>query len=491
MTADPAEAIPPDCRIVVLVGTDHHPFDRAVQWADSLVAERRAAGERVELRVQGGSSQPSRHGENAEILTPARMREWLDWADVAIVHAGPGTIAAARRAGHLPVVLARDPSLGEHVDDHQQRFARWVADRSLGLVVDQSHELADAVLQAMRERGSKDAVDEHIQHNALRAGSMLDGTGRPTRPRVVYLGGIGRSGSTLLETLLAATPGVVAVGETVHLWQRGLLDNDRCSCGEQFLECPFWSAVGTAAFDGWNAQLARQALTLQAEVDRTRYVPMTLHSRGQLLRQARLRRYGRFYSSLYAAALACSGAEVVVDSSKHVSLAAALAVSDEVDLRVVQVVRDPKSVADSWAKTVERPESATGDMMATASEIRIAGRWTLQNALFGLVARRAQLMLVRFDDLVADPNRVVADVRRFADLPDAPGPVGGDGIVERPELHSAAGNPLRFDAGPLQVRQPASPVGSVAASDATNAGGLALRLLTRPLASRYFRGRNS
>ena len=45
--------------------------------------------------------------------------------------------------------------------------------------------------------------------------------------RVLYLGGFGRSGSTLIERLLGELPGVCPVGELVHLWQRGVLAGER------------------------------------------------------------------------------------------------------------------------------------------------------------------------------------------------------------------------------------------------------------------------
>ena len=48
---------------------------------------------------------------------------------------------------------------------------------------------------------------------------------------------------------------------------------------------------------------------------------------------------------------AFTGTEIVVDSSKHPSLAFCLRTSD-VDLRVVHVVRDIRGVAYSWSKTI-------------------------------------------------------------------------------------------------------------------------------------------
>jgi len=65
--------------------------------------------------------------------------------------------------------------------------------------------------------------------------------------RVLYIGGLGRSGSTLIERLLGQVPGVCAVGELVHLWDRGITEDERCGCGEPFRQCPFWSQVGKTA----------------------------------------------------------------------------------------------------------------------------------------------------------------------------------------------------------------------------------------------------
>ena len=50
-------------------------------------------------------------------------------ADLVISQVGPGTIADANRAGHRPIVVPRDPRLGEVVDDHQVAFGEFMAAR--------------------------------------------------------------------------------------------------------------------------------------------------------------------------------------------------------------------------------------------------------------------------------------------------------------------------------------------------------------------------
>ena len=52
--------------------------------------------------------------------------------------------------------------------------------------------------------------------------------------RVLFIGGLGRSGTTIIEKLLNELPQTLSVGETVHLWERGVQANERCGCGESF-----------------------------------------------------------------------------------------------------------------------------------------------------------------------------------------------------------------------------------------------------------------
>ena len=67
-----------------------------------------------------------------------------------------------------------------------------------------------------------------------------------TAPKVTYILGAGRSGSTVLERLLSSAPGVVGTGEIATLWRR-TLSALTCSCGAPAPDCPFWVDVRAKA----------------------------------------------------------------------------------------------------------------------------------------------------------------------------------------------------------------------------------------------------
>lgn len=266
-------------------------------------------------------------------------------------------------------------------------------------------------------------------------------TDRSTAPRVIFLGGLGRSGTTLLERLLGELPGVVPLGEVVHLWERGVLAGEPCGCGRAFAACAFWQEVGERAFGGWTPTLARRILTLRHRVDRTRRLARIAH--------ADLPEYVRAYSRIYQAAAETRSAATVVDSSKHASLAHCL-VRAGVDVRVVQVVREPRAVAHSWRKTVARPED--GRPMTRWGPARTAVHWTAQNlALELLAARGARVVRVRYEDLLAAPHDTLTDLVSELGLPVPRLPFLHGTTAYLTTVHTASGNPMRFTAGRVEL----------------------------------------
>jgi len=273
---------------------------------------------------------------------------------------------------------------------------------------------------------------------------------------LVYIGGLGRSGTTLLDRLLGQVDGFCSAGEVVHLWRRGLQLDERCGCGQAFSRCPFWTDVGNEAFGGWAQVDAAGMLALQARVDRTRFVPAMLAPGVKPGFSAELASYAGQLGRLYAAIQVVSGKEAVIDSSKHASTAYLLRSVPGIDLKLVHLVRDSHAVAFSWTKVVERPEVVSAvDYMPLYGPARVGARWISQNLLLqALVRLGVPSIFVRYEELVTDPKaelrRILALVKGAAPLPAMD--FVGNATVELSPGHLVAGNPMRFHQGPTPLR---------------------------------------
>lgn len=115
--------------IFATVGTDYHPFSRLFRWIDMW----RERHQSVPARwiVQHGSAAPPANVTRYEYVPFGQMERLMADADIVICHGGPCTIDDASRAGKRPIVIPRDCSLGEHVDNHQIEFSHHLASRGL------------------------------------------------------------------------------------------------------------------------------------------------------------------------------------------------------------------------------------------------------------------------------------------------------------------------------------------------------------------------
>jgi Sulfotransferase family len=277
--------------------------------------------------------------------------------------------------------------------------------------------------------------------------------------RVVFIGGSGRTGSTLVERLLGALPGVCDVGEVALMWERGLIRGERCGCGVPLPQCPFWREVGEVAFGGWGSFDVPEFLALKRSVDRNRFIPrlMAGGDSARLLNRGAME-YAAVYARLYRAVQQVSGCSVTVDASKHASLAFCLRTEPGIDLRVLHLVRDPRAVAYSWTRRVRRPEAegaadASPRYIPTLSPARSAMRWNVQNLGFHLLAARGTpTRLMRYEDFIVAPAAEMRELAEFAGVEPELSFMTDTG-ADLGLTHTAGGNPMRFSAGRVEFRR--------------------------------------
>lgn len=279
--------------------------------------------------------------------------------------------------------------------------------------------------------------------------------------RLLLIGGIGRSGSTLLDRLLGQIPGHVSVGELcVRLWDRCIAHDWPCGCGRSFLSCPFWTDVGERAFNGWENVNLPEVIKLQRAVNRTQKVPMLLVPSVVPGLQETLDRYLGYLTRVYAAIREVSGAEVIVDSSKAPSVPYMLRQAEGLDVTIAHVVRDPRGVAYSWTKAKSHRNEQTGHhepaYIATIEPRKVARRWMTINLMIAPLPRLGvPVIRLRYEDFIRRPDQELVRVARALGEDIGPGDLSfvRPGEVELRQCHTASGNPNRFDDGwvPLRV----------------------------------------
>jgi len=282
---------------------------------------------------------------------------------------------------------------------------------------------------------------------------------RGTAVKVAYIGGMGRSGSTLLARVLGRVPGVCQVGEICYLWNQSILRDRLCSCGKAFSECSFWQQVGAVAFGGWSREQAERADHLRRRIERNRNVVLLALNRparagadGRFADQ--VREYRDLMAHVFAAVREVSGSSVVVDNSKLPSSAYLLRGGPGIELQVLHLIRDVHGVSYSWAKEQSRADF-DGRPMRRFSPTRSAGEWLIYNAAFdALAALGVPRLLLRYEDFVAAPRHWTETVLRFLDVPvtgDALAFVGPDS-VDLDVDHGLWGNPMRIRVGRQALR---------------------------------------
>ena len=266
------------------------------------------------------------------------------------------------------------------------------------------------------------------------------------RPRVVYIAGTGRCGSTLLERLLACHDGVASVGE-LHLLPHELAPGPvhlPCGCQLPVADCPFWGAVidrlSSEHIDalrrfrehhGGGPTLRREALAVLAAGGH----------RGDI--QA----YGVASAAVYRAVQGASGgSDVVVDSSKDPYRLLWMVRSGAIDLWVVHLRRHPSGFVRSV-----RPRPVLAGVPAARFAARKAGAWSTTNLLLRAQRRLlgpARYLSMSYEALAAEPAVALGEVLQAIGV--APDPTVVDRFRDRP-THALGGHPMRFDSGPVAL----------------------------------------
>ena len=267
--------------------------------------------------------------------------------------------------------------------------------------------------------------------------------------KVLYITGLGRSGSTILDVVLGNHPKIESVGEVTRLIRTGWVGGESlrgigrkrlrrpvCTCGKRLdvpevedapeEACPFWSRVRREWVERVDPRDDMEGYPrLQDDFELKRQWPRLLCEarRGP---SARFRSYARLTRAFFESVRAASGRHVVVDSTMFSVRTFALSMMPGIDLHVVHLVRDGRGVVASHRKSFEKDlrAAAAGDRggrppwWKAAARRRVlypesVVRWVAHNLASEWVCARlgpGRAMRLRYEDFVADPEAALGRI---------------------------------------------------------------------------------
>jgi hypothetical protein len=218
------------------------------------------------------------------------------------------------------------------------------------------------------------------------------------RPKVIYVMGAGRSGSTILGVTLGNCEGVFFAGE---------LDKWLGKAGRPPLQGAererFWNdvreEVDAGDLIGGRARRMERSSAL-------------LHPRNWSARRRMRQRYKQVAEELYRAVAHVAGVTYVVDTSHYPLRARELQHLAGVDLFLMFVVRDPHSVVASFGRddVIERRFGVL------STNLYLWLTYLLSMSTF-LRHPRDQRLFVRHEEFLADPQAVVGQILERAGAP--------------------------------------------------------------------------
>jgi hypothetical protein len=271
--------------------------------------------------------------------------------------------------------------------------------------------------------------------------------------KVLYVVGLGRSGSTILSNSLGQIPGFFSGGELNFIWRHNVIENRLCGCGRPFRECPVWTEVMGEAFGGMDGVDPREMMRLQNSGTRTRHIPSMLTEGGRRGLAERLEKLLLTYGRLFEAIGTVTGSRVIVDSSKEPAHGFAMNMVSGVDFYALHLIRDPRAAAYSWSKKKPQPDTDTREHMVRFSPAKSSALWDSWNASAEALWRHTpeKYLRLRYEDFVSSPRESFEKILHLVGEADAEPPLVSEREVKLGISHTVSGNPNRFETGAVEL----------------------------------------
>ena len=279
--------------------------------------------------------------------------------------------------------------------------------------------------------------------------------------KVLYIAGVGRSGSTLLGNILGSIEEFFHAGMPCFVWEHGISVNSSsyCGCGFPFRECEIWKSIFDTAYNGFDSLKEKDIKYLGQNIIQNRHLlfRLILPNTSRAFGNTQTLSYLNNLESLYQSIRLNTDCKVIVDSSKFPSYAYMLSLIPSIELYIVHLVRDPRAVAYSWQKKRPRMDVEPDSTLFQEQypQFKTSRDWLSWNMILELLGQkqRDKYLFLKYENFAKSPQRSIQKIIDFVDK--------GNNIETRPWVttdainlninHTIWGNPVRAKTGIVKI----------------------------------------
>lgn len=209
--------------------------------------------------------------------------------------------------------------------------------------------------------------------------------------------GAGRSGTTLLATLLGNSKEITTLGE-MHQFLDYVLNQEPCSCGQALQHCEFWAPVVDRLKSNHNLDALIKANKHNKKVESHGHILSSLFASNAV--------YQEFQKEVFTQVKAVHKTKLVLDSAKYISRAIQLSRTPGLDVKIIYMVRDVRGVVFSFGKQVQTTKPA----ISAIFYYLLINKFGL---LTQLVLGKNKVLRLRYESLVSQPKETLDTLQGF------------------------------------------------------------------------------
>ncbi len=221
---------------------------------------------------------------------------------------------------------------------------------------------------------------------------------------IIYIMGMGRSGTTILDIVISNNPNILSCGEVTHIFRDGFISNSACACGEQISNCELWRSVASE-FSQDNLDLIQSTID-KIESHKSFFLSIfNFHNleTESLYKETNARIFNNLSNK--------TDITHIIDSSKYAGRALGLSKAFPDKIKIILLTRSPEGLYTSFKK-----ENSTEQRPKSTFQILLYYFYTLSCFKLSELKLKNKILKLQYDDFISSPTEALTKIENWANI---------------------------------------------------------------------------